>query len=197
VDRYITLTHRWTKLTELSATTSVNYESRKLSLDMASLSLTFQDAFQAAQKLGVQYLWIDAICIIQDSSEDWAREATNMRSVYEFAWLNIAVASSEKEDGRLFLKRLSQLSRPCKLPDSFLSDYIADLEGPVYAYLSSQCYAKAVFDGFLTRMVWILQERILSPRTIYFGTEEVFLGRSSTIASETIPWAGRSVTPTT
>ena len=188
VGSYVTLTHRWTKLTELSATTTANYDSRKLDLDMRSLSQTFQDAFEAAHRLGVQYLWIDALCIIQDSSEDWAREASNMRSIYEFSWLNIAVAGSEREDSRIFMERVSRLSRPCKMPDSLLSGHIADFEGPVYAYLSSQCFARAVFDGFLTRRGWILQERILSPRTVYFGAEEVFWECSSISASETIPW---------
>ena len=188
VGRYVTLTHRWTKLTESSATTFANYESRKQLVDMTTLSLTFQDAFEIVHKLGVQYIWIDALCIIQDSSEDWEREASNMRSIYEFAWLNIAVAGSETEDGRIFMERYPRLSRPCKLPDSLLSGYIAEFDGPVYAYLSSQCYAKAVFDGFLTRRGWILQERILSPRTVYFGREEIFWECSSITASETIPW---------
>ncbi|KAH8594872.1 heterokaryon incompatibility protein-domain-containing protein [Bisporella sp. PMI_857] len=188
VGRYVTLTHRWTELTGPSSTTLENYESRKGAIDVSSLSLTFQDALEAAHRLGVRYLWIDALCIIQDSAEDWAREASNMRSIYEFAWLNIAVAGSEKSDGRIFMKRTSRLSRACKLPDSLLSEYISDFEGPIHAYLSSRSYAKAVFNGFLTRRGWILQERILSPRTVYFGQEEIFWECSTTTASETIPW---------
>lgn len=81
VGQYITLTHRWTKLTKLSATTLANYAARKRTIDIDSLSLTFQDAFKATQKLGIRYLWIDALCIVQDSSEDWGREASNMRSI--------------------------------------------------------------------------------------------------------------------
>jgi len=175
-------------MTRPSATTQANYEARKKSIDMSSLSLTFQDAFECSRRLGIRYLWIDALCIIQDSPEDWEREASNMRSIYEFAWLNVAVAGSEEKDGRLFMRRISRISRPCKMPESLLSGYSGTLRGPIYVYLSSQCYAKAVFDGFLTRRGWILQERILSPRTIYFGQEEVFWECSSVTASETIPW---------
>lgn len=195
VGKYITLTHRWTNITRLSATTLANYESRKQSIDMESLSLAFQDAFQAAQKLAVRYLWIDALCIIQDSTEDWEREASNMRSIYEFAWLNIAVAGSETQDGRLFMNRTPRINRPCKMPDSLLHGHTSMSESPIYAYLSSQFYAQAVFDRFLTRRGWILQERILSPRTIYFGQEEVYWECSSVTASETIPWGWKDESP--
>ena len=188
VGQYITLTHRWTSLTRSSATTMENYESRKKAIDMDTLSLTFRDAFEATRKLGVCFLWIDALCIIQDSSEDWDREASNMRSIYEFAWLNLAVAGSETEDGRMFMKRNARLSRPCKLPNLLLSDHVSEFEGPIYAYLPSEFYAQTVFNGFLTRRGWILQERILSPRTVYFGQEEVFWECSTTSASESIPW---------
>lgn len=85
-----------------------------------------------------------------------------MASIYELAWLNIASAGSEKADGRLFMKRDSRLSRPCRVGDG------------VYAYLDSELYAQAVFAGFLNRRGWILKERLLSPRTVYFGREEVF-----------------------
>lgn len=111
--RYITLTHRWTPLIEASGTTNSNIESRIVSIDLSELSETFQDAVEATRKLGIQFLWIDAICIIQDSREDWRTEAKNTASIYELAWLNIASAASEKAEGRLFMKRDSRLSRPC------------------------------------------------------------------------------------
>lgn len=117
-----------------------------------------------------------------------------MRSIYEFAWLNIAVAGSEENDGRLFMQRVPRLSRACRLPNAILSAY-PKLVGPPYAYLSSQSYAKSVFGGFLTRRGWILQERILSPRTVYFGQEEVFWECSTSIASETIPWGWQGDSP--
>jgi hypothetical protein len=81
------------------------------------------------------------------------------------------------------------------MPDSLLSSYLPTSESPIYAYLNSRFYARAVFDGFLTRRGWILQERILSPRTVYFGQEEVFWECSSVTASETIPWGWKDKSP--
>ena len=105
--RYITLSHRWTAQTELSSTNSSNFEDRKQSIIMSDLSETFCDAIKVTQKLGIRYLWIDSICIIQDSTNDWARESSNMMAIYESAWLNIAAAGSDQMNGRLFMERNS------------------------------------------------------------------------------------------
>ncbi|KAH6619006.1 hypothetical protein C7974DRAFT_317958, partial [Boeremia exigua] len=41
----------------------------------STLPLTFQEAVVFTQWLGVRYLWIDALCIIQEDEVDWSREA--------------------------------------------------------------------------------------------------------------------------
>lgn len=97
--KYITLTHRWTALTEDSGTTRSNFQKRKISIDVTELSKMFQDAVEVTRRLRIQYLWIDALCILQDSQEDWNTDAKNMASIYELAWLNIAGAGSEAIDG--------------------------------------------------------------------------------------------------
>lgn len=55
----------------------------------------FLDAAEVASKLGIRYLWIDALCIIQDDPLDWASESAKMASIYENAQITIAAASSE------------------------------------------------------------------------------------------------------
>ncbi|KAG9243809.1 hypothetical protein BJ878DRAFT_388418, partial [Calycina marina] len=148
-------------------------------LDILSISLTFQCAPKAAYRLGARYIWIDALCIVQDSSEDWEREASNMRSIYKLAWDNIAVASSEKANGRLLMDRIPRLSRPCKLPDSVLSGYSTEersyiIANTTFAYLSSRYYAKS--------------ERNLSPRIVDWSQEELIWELRSLTPSETTPW---------
>ncbi|KAK8013124.1 hypothetical protein PG991_009395 [Apiospora marii] len=54
----------------------------------------FRDAARVTKNFGLQYLWIDAICIIQDSAEDWVAEASKMAEVYGNAYLTIAADSS-------------------------------------------------------------------------------------------------------
>jgi hypothetical protein len=74
-------------LTEASATTHSNFYRRRASIHPEELSETFQGAVEVTRKLGIQYLWIDALCIIQDSQQEWRREAKNVASIYELAWL--------------------------------------------------------------------------------------------------------------
>jgi hypothetical protein len=113
--RYITLSHRWNELTSSSKTLS-NFEDRKKGSDPSTLLLTFQDAIQVARGLDIRYLWIDSLCIIQDSEEDWSRESSNMMSIYESAFMNIAAAGSEEQEERLFMEREFRLTRPAGFP---------------------------------------------------------------------------------
>src|SRR5256885_16010047 len=54
---------------------------------------TFQHAILICRGLGVNYLWIDSLCIIQDSEEDWALQSARMTDVYSNSWLKIGRAS--------------------------------------------------------------------------------------------------------
>ncbi|KAL9121473.1 MAG: hypothetical protein Q9187_001964, partial [Circinaria calcarea] len=59
---------------------------------MAGLSRTFADFIGITQRMYVRYVWIDSICIIQDSKEDWEKEAAQMASVYSNAYYTIAAS---------------------------------------------------------------------------------------------------------
>ncbi|CZR51427.1 uncharacterized protein PAC_01303 [Phialocephala subalpina] len=189
-DRYITLSHRWTDSTANSSTTLSNFEKRKISIDVSELSLTFQDAISATQRLGVQYLWIDSLCIIQDLQEDWARESQNMMAIYELAWLNISAVGSDDQHGRLFMPRNLIMHRAQALPGGLrtLTKIPKAGTGRPWIRISPEMAARATLDSFMDRRGWILQERTLSRRTVYFGKDEIFWECSSLIASERIPW---------
>jgi hypothetical protein len=66
--------------------------------------MTFQDAVQVTRELGIQYLWIDSLCIIQWNTEDWQHEAKRMEGVYASAYCTIA-ATSAVDLNAGFLKR--------------------------------------------------------------------------------------------
>ena len=63
---------------------------------------TLQDAVILCRRLEVEYLWIDALCIIQDNPNDWAREASKMCDVYSNAILTIAADSAEGSSDVIF-----------------------------------------------------------------------------------------------
>ena len=95
--RYATLSHCW-GLVKFPDLTTGSFGAFCQSIPSQALSKTFRDAIYIARYLGFSYLWIDSLCIFQDSEEDWARESSSMAKVYGGADLNIAASSAR--DGR-------------------------------------------------------------------------------------------------
>ena len=63
---------------------------------------TFREAIQLTRRLGIAYLWIDALCIVQDDKDDWAREAMRMADIYSCSYLTLAAAhAASGHDGLL------------------------------------------------------------------------------------------------
>lgn len=126
------------------------------------LPKTFQDAVYATRKLGVQYLWIDSLCIIQDSHDDWDFESSLMTYVYGGCLLNLAAASSSDCTGGLFQNRQSPYLGPC------------------FITVENQNVSSA-------KRAWVMQERMLSPRTLAFAESQLFWECRCKRASEEFP----------
>ncbi|KAF4545434.1 Het domain-containing protein [Lasiodiplodia theobromae] len=92
-------------------TTTANLAERKRHIDFSSLPQSFQDAVVITQALGIHYLWIDALCIIQDSTADWEVESAQMSAIYENAHLTVAATAAPNSDAGIFAAR----PRPAKL----------------------------------------------------------------------------------
>ena len=71
------------------------------------LPKTFKDAIRIERALGIRYLWIDSLCIVQDSSANWQREAAMMAEVYANSVCNIAATGAvDWRDGIFLQSRL-------------------------------------------------------------------------------------------
>ena len=75
--RYVALSHCWGESKPLS-TTKVNEAARHLGIPSSQIPKTFQDAIRVTRWLGLQYLWIDSICIVQDDKADWETESSKV-----------------------------------------------------------------------------------------------------------------------
>ena len=81
-------------------TKSANISNYKQGIQFNALPKTFREAIIAVKRLGVSYIWIDSLCIIQDSLEDWAKEANRMAGIYSNSYLTLAASKSTgPEDG--------------------------------------------------------------------------------------------------
>jgi hypothetical protein len=101
---YLTLSHRWGTGVMYRLTTNL-VEQFEMGILISDLPRTFREAIEITRRLKVQYLWIDSLCIVQDSTEDWQRESLQMENVYTHSHLNIAATASETGGGGLFRSR--------------------------------------------------------------------------------------------
>ncbi|KAH7128715.1 hypothetical protein B0J11DRAFT_431834, partial [Dendryphion nanum] len=89
--RYATVSHCWDSPTSHTIQLTSKSASRlQQRIDISDLGQIFQDVILAAQYLGIGYIWIDYLCIIQYSQDDWLKESTLMSTVHRNSTINIA-----------------------------------------------------------------------------------------------------------
>ena len=101
---YITLSHHWGTGEQIMLTKASLSDMSK-TIDLASLSQTYQDAIAITRLLGLRYLWIDSLCIVQDSTVDWQTEAANMGDIFKFSFCTIAASSASSNSEGCFFDR--------------------------------------------------------------------------------------------
>ncbi|KAK3635207.1 hypothetical protein LTR56_014816 [Elasticomyces elasticus] len=99
--KYAALSHCWGSV-PLSTLTTHNLAERKRNVPIATLPATFRDAIELTQRLGLEYLWIDSLCIIQNDQSDWQSEAPRMSDVYGGAWITFSAAHADGCNTGLF-----------------------------------------------------------------------------------------------
>ncbi|AEO69831.1 uncharacterized protein THITE_2021069, partial [Thermothielavioides terrestris NRRL 8126] len=87
---YTTLSYRWGKPASMHTTTKANLAASMQGLNFESLPLTFQHAILVSRAIGIVYIWIDALCIVQDDEEDKAREISRMDLIYSTSFCVIS-----------------------------------------------------------------------------------------------------------
>jgi hypothetical protein len=152
-----------------------NLDSYKISVPWDALPPTFQDAVTVSRRMSFRYLWIDSLCIIQDSEEDWETESAHMAQIYRDSILTIAATSSASSDEH-FLKPRSAINEPklVKLEhkdDSEEKDEAENKQEPKY-FLASRPLAVHSKIGPLSARAWVFQEEKLSTRIMHFSETE-------------------------
>jgi hypothetical protein len=150
---------------------------------MSHLSKTFQNAIEITRRLSVRYLWIDSLCIIQDSKDDWEIEASQMEHVYRNSYFNIAATHAADGRGGLFVERDTDLIRPYKVTATWNG------EEPVEFFITEdlvEWVRKFNLEPLITR-AWVVQERLLAPRICHFTSTEVIWECNELWACERVP----------
>ncbi|RMZ86256.1 hypothetical protein DV737_g60, partial [Chaetothyriales sp. CBS 132003] len=140
---------------------------------MAHLPRTIQDVIFLIRRLGIRYLWVDSLCIIQGNDlaarADWERESSLMAEVYGGATLTIAAASGRSVNDPLFPPRCQHAREHVAIG---LESEDQKLKGTIFLHKSSQRFVDSV-DEPLYRRGWVLQERVLSPRVLICNRDQL------------------------
>lgn len=162
---YVALSHCWGK-SQILKTEHDSLNLRKRGIPWDIIPRTFQDAITFVRHLGLRYLWIDSLCIIQDDSADWERESARMASIYMNSVLTIAATKSADSEGGCF----------SVVPENGRTYKVTGLDQggrqfTIYARPSVRSWEKSPLP--LHSRAWCFQERILSPRVLHFHHHEL------------------------
>lgn len=177
--QYATLSYVWGKAD--ITLTSDQLPNVQQGLQRQTLPEPLESGIKTAQKLGFRYVWIDSLCVLQDSEEDKRNECANMASVFRNAALTIVLDQITKH-------RSENLG--IVLPNADTNSQLQTVNGSidtpsVTSSLPVSDFATPAF-GWDTR-AWALQERLLSRRLLHLCERQLYWECASLKASDTFP----------
>lgn len=177
---YATLSYCWGDLDFLTTTSSV-LEEFLIKIPVERLPQTFKDAIQIVRALKIGYIWIDSLCIVQDSDVDWRKESSRMSEVYGNSYINIAASSALNPGEGCFTK-------PQSMRDTVEAKVIiSGQEYECWFYHVGNSYTLAVEKSHLMSRAWAVQEKLLPTRSIHFGDRGAFWECRSSVGLERLP----------
>jgi hypothetical protein len=182
---YATLSYCWGS-GSFARTTTRNLASFQTGIDVHYLPQNIQDALFVTRKLGLKYIWIDSLCVIQDDPNDWGREIKNIGYYYRFSSVSISILS---EPGVLtgFLKPRNDRNA-------------ISLANGLHIRKERPSWSEIFENAPLSKRAWILQERLMAPRIIHFEKNEIMWecfsasAREGTSKEHSEAWQGNAWT---
>jgi hypothetical protein len=179
--KYLALSHPWGNKPPFFQTFRKDVVSFKAGIKIANLTATLRDAVKVTRELGLQYIWIDSICIIQrDETDngDFEQESKHMEKVFGSAYCVLAASSAHgQSDG--FLNEREGSRR------EFVT-FQRDDQPPLFVCQHLDDFNQHVLEGPLNKRGWVMQERVLSRRTIYFTDKQTYWECGEGVRCETL-----------
>ncbi|KAF2002670.1 HET-domain-containing protein [Amniculicola lignicola CBS 123094] len=189
---YATLSHCWGTGPLLKAT-KAKWSKLVSNIPFDALPPLFQDAIIITRQLGIRYIWIDSLCIIQDSSRDWETESAKMGAIYENSYVTISATDSGDSNTRCLVDRRKAIKIPY--------ENTAKKEFELRARLIQDHHPDTVEReparpaGHLMTRAWALQEHTLSTRILHYTATELLFECKTSYRCECLP--SRKTYPTT
>jgi len=177
--QYCALSHCWGAADKRPLrTTQANLHSHLTDIPFTQLPKTFKDAVLLTRSIGIDYLWIDSLCIVQDNTQDWLSEAKRMGDVYRDAYLVIAAAGANDATEGLFIS---------ERPRTGISKVPYTSEGATqgtFNICSIPLAGTKPEHGPLHTRAWAYQEKHLAQRIMFFMPNKMFWQCGTYMASE-------------
>lgn len=177
--QYTTLSHMWgPDSSACPQLTKARLQEFSVAIALADLPTKYREAIRISRALGFRYLWIDSLCIIQDSPEDWEKEALKMATVYGRTACNISYVYPPSDKPNRQHLRDPRVELPCQIFPTKMGDetsgdtlgrrklVVQDNVGFATRFWAPNTYKDA---WPLLSRAWVFQERLLCPRNIYYG----------------------------
>lgn len=187
VTQYAALSHRWGLRTMDSATLRSNLRARKeVGLPHASLPRMTQDVVYVLRQLGVEYLWVDCFCILQDDVDDWKHEAVQMAAIYSNAVITIAVTWCHSSEQSLFSETPEHYSAAVLAQEGDQTVKISKFlphfhRGPFHRPHAAENQPHHLVSWPLLSRRWVFQEQLLSHRILHFTQHEILWECNTTL----------------
>lgn len=176
---YMTLSYCWGDVL-FTTLRSDNKQQLKRGIKFETLPKVFQDAIHIAGWFQIKYLWVDSSCILQDSHDDWIRESCKMKDIYRNSFLTVAATAASDPSRGCFRDRDPLLVAPIK--------YRVSLETQKYQTIFNRHDWELAMDSSpLSKRAWAFQERLLSPRVLHFGENQMLWECNEMSACESCP----------
>ncbi|KAJ8132628.1 hypothetical protein O1611_g1003 [Lasiodiplodia mahajangana] len=157
-EKYVTLSYCWGGPQPVT-TTKATLEKHLNELPAGDFSQTIKDAITVTRALRVKYIWIDAICIVQDDPDDKAIEISRMTDIYNLSYVTISASTASTcHDGFLQTRRLE--TTPIRLR----AEFSRIKKGSVLLVTDPAS------DEPIHTRGWTMQEHLLAPRLLMFGS---------------------------
>lgn len=176
--RYVALSYCWGE-SHPPKTTKDNLSQHQQDISFNTLPRTFQDAVIVTRNLGIRYLWIDSLCIVQDHTPDWQTESSNMAAYYSNAYLVIAAAQAG-DPTRGFLDTMGSCSHFTQHPSTEIGQItnpdssISRIHRRTLDGVScTDRHHKVLRESPLNKRAWALQENLLAKRIVHFTEREL------------------------
>jgi hypothetical protein len=147
-------------------------------IPIEALTMTFRDAITITKYLGLEYLWIDSLCIVQDDEDDWRREAALMCFVYGGSTINISASSATNGSMGCFQELKPRWNHEIQRGSGEPRSQLGCLPSS---------FRRSTMRSPLAKRGWVLQERVLSPRNLHFAEDDVFWECTQNMACENFP----------